>query len=133
MIYRYLFILLCFASCNEVTRNAIQSDEPTKEELHKEYIFNLHNQNIEEAYINQDFVNILSVKYNIADSICTEIIVDYLNVVNNQKRNYTNEYKVETIKNYAFENDLQEEQVANLLEDYFRYSESKKYYSTDIN
>lgn len=126
MIYKYLLFIVCLISCNNESQNTVESEEPTREELHKEYIFNLHNQNIEEAYINQDFVNILSVKYNIADSICTEIIVDYLNVVNNQKRNYTNEYKVETIKNYAFENDLQEEQVAGLLHDYISYRDTKR-------
>jgi len=128
MIYRcLLFIILFIASCSKVTESTIRSDEPTREQLHKEYIFNLNNQNIEEVYGNQDFINILSVKHNIADSICTRIIVDYLNVINNKSRNYSNQYKIETIKNYAFENELQEEQVANLLHDYVSYRDSKRY------
>ena len=126
MIYRYLFFILCFTSCNKVIKNAVQSDEPTKEELHKEYIYNLNDQNIEDVYRNQDFVNILSIKHTIPDSVCTKIIVEYLDVVNNQTRTYTNEYKVETIKNHAFENGLQEEQVANLLHDYVSYRDSKR-------
>lgn len=127
MIYRYLFIVLCFVSCNKVTQNEVQSDEPTKEELHKEYIYNLHDNNVEEVYRNQDFVNILSIKHNIPDSLCTRIIVEYFDVVNNQSRTSTNEYKVATIKNYAFENGITEEQVSKLLHDYVSYRDSKKY------
>lgn len=126
MIYRYLFILLVLNSCDKITESTIETNRQTKEEIHKEYILNLQDKNIEEVNINQDFVNILSIKHNITDSVCTRIIVDYLNVVNNNSREYSNQYKVETIKNYAFENNLQKEQVANLLHDYINYRDSKK-------
>jgi len=68
MIYKYLIIILCFISCNKVTQNAVENKEPTREELHKEYILNLHDRNMEEVFRNQDFINILSVKHYIADS-----------------------------------------------------------------
>lgn len=55
---------------------------------------------MEEVYNSNDFVNILNVKYQIVDSICITIIVDYLDVINNQSRVYSNPYKIETIKNY---------------------------------
>lgn len=126
MNYKYLLFIVCLISCNNEYQNTVESEEPTREELHKEYILNLHDRNTEEVYKNQDFVNILSVKHNIASSICTTIIVDYLNVFNNQARNYSNQYKIETIKNYAFENDLQEEQVVNLLYDYISYRDTNK-------
>lgn len=98
MIYRYLFILLVMNSCDKITESTIEPNRQTKEEIHKEYILNLQDKNIEEVNINQDFVNILSIKHNITDSVCTRIIVDYLNVVNNNSREYSNQYKVETIK-----------------------------------
>ncbi|MBA5791740.1 hypothetical protein H1R17_10995 [Flavobacterium sp. xlx-214] len=126
MIYKYLFIILFITSCDRITESKSKIEEPTKEELHKEYILNLHYKNTEEVYKNQNFVNILSVKHNIPDSICVDIITDYLNLINNEARNYTNQYKIETIKNYAFENDLSEKQVANLLHDYLSYKESTK-------
>lgn len=132
MIYKYLLFIVCFISCNKHTKNTIESDEHLKHELHKEYVFNLHDQNLEEVYRNQDFVNVLSVKHQIADSICTIIIVDYLNVINNQARNYNTQYKIETIKNYAFENDLHEVQVADLLHDYISYRDSKNNYQDRI-
>lgn len=125
MIYKYLLFIVCLISCNNESHNTVESEEPTREELHKEYILNLHDRNKEEVYRNQDFVNILSVKHNIASSICTTIIVDYLNVINNHSRDYSNQYIVENIKNYAFENDITEEQVANLLHDYVVYRDSK--------
>lgn len=101
-------------------------EELTKEQSHKKYVQSLHRSNLEEVYRNQDFINILSVKYDIADSICTTIIVDYLDVINNKMRDYTNQYKIETIKNYAFENNLQEEQVASLIHHYISYRDSKR-------
>lgn len=127
MIYRYLlFIILFIVGCNKPNKNAVEIEDPTREKLHKEYVVGLHDRNTEEVYRNQDFINILSVKHQIADSICKTIIVDYLNVINNQSRDFSNQYKIETIKNYAFENDLQEEQVGSLLHDYISYRDFKR-------
>lgn len=138
MTYKYLLFIVFLISCNKDQKNTIvgeepTKEEPTKEELHKEYIYNLHDKNIEEVYRNQDFVNILSIKHTIPDSVCTKIIVNYLNVINNQSRNYNNQYKIETIKNYAFENDILEEQVAGLLHDYVSYRDCENDYQKNLN
>lgn len=109
MISRYFLFIFFIISCNKPIKDEVEIEELTKEQSHKKYIQSLHRSNLEEVYRNQDFINILSVKYDIADSICTTIIVDYLDVINNKMRDYTNQYKIETIKNYAFENNLQEE------------------------
>ena len=121
----FLFIFFII-SCNKPIKDEVEIEELTKEQSHKKYVQSLHRSNLEEVYRNQDFINILSVKYDIADSICTTIIVDYLDVINNKMRDYTNQYKIETIKNYAFENNLQEEQLASLLHDYISYRDSKR-------
>lgn len=126
MIFRYFLFIFFIISCNKPIKDEVEIEELTKEQSHKKYIQSLHRSNLEEVYRNQDFINILSVKYDIADSICTTIIVDYLDVINNKMRDYTNQYKIETIKNYAFENDLQEEQVVDLLYDYISYRDAKK-------
>lgn len=124
MIFRYLCLLLFITSCKKVSESNYQQNQPIKEELKNDYVSKLHDRNLSEVNINRDFVNILSVKHNIPDSICERIIIDYLDLVNNESRNYTNQYKVEAIKNYAFENNLQENQVANLLSDYVSYRNS---------
>src|SRR5690606_39980094 len=117
MIFRCFLFIFFIISCNKPIKDEVEIEELTKEQSHKKYVQSLHRSNLEEVYRNQDFINILSVKYDIANSICTTIIVDYLEVINNKMRDYTNQYKIETIKNYAFENNLQEEQVASLLQD----------------
>ena len=126
MIFRCLLFMFFIISCNKPIKDEVEIEELTKEQSHKKYVQSLHRSNLEEVYRNQDFINILSVKYDIADSICTTIIVDYLDVINNKMRDYTNQYKIETIKNYAFENNLQEEQLASLLHDYISYRDSKR-------
>lgn len=126
MIFRYFLFIFFIISCNKPIKDEVKIEELTKEQSHKKYVQSLHRSNLEEVYRNQDFINILSVKYDIADSICTTIIVDYLDVINNKMRDYTNQYKIETIKNYAFENNLQEEQLASLLHDYISYRDSKR-------
>ena len=126
MIFRYFLFIFFIISCNKPIKDEVEIEELTKEQSHKKYVQSLHRSNLEEVYRNQDFINILSVKYDIADSICTTIIVDYLDVINNMMRDYTNQYKIETIKNYAFENNLQEEQVAGLLNDYISYRDTKR-------
>lgn|SRR5690554_5096362 len=126
MIFRYFLFIFFIISCNKPIKDEVEIEELTKEQSHKKYVQSLHRSNLEEVYRNQDFINILSVKYDIADSICTTIIVDYLDVINNKMRDYTNQYKIETIKNYAFENNLQEEQLASLLHDYISYRDSKR-------
>lgn len=125
MIFRYFLFIFFIISCNKPIKDEVEIEELTNEQSHKKYVQSLHRSNLEEVYRNQDFINILSVKYDIANSICTTIIVDYLEVINNKMRDYTNQYKIETIKNYAFENNLQEEQVASLLHDYISYRDSK--------
>ena len=127
MIFRCFLFIFFIISCNKPIKDEdeVEIEELTKEQSHKKYVQSLHRSNLEEVYRNQDFINILSIKYDIADSICTTIIVDYLDVFNNKMRDYTNQYKIETIKNYAFENNLQEEQVASLLHDYISYRDSK--------
>ena len=126
MIFRCFLFIFFIISCNKPIKDEVEIEELTKEQSHKKYVQNLHRSNLEEVYRNQDFINILSVKYDIADSICTTIIVDYLDVINNKMRDYTNQYKIDTIKNYAFENNLQEEQLASLLHDYISYRDSKR-------
>lgn len=126
MIFRYFLFIFFIISCNKPIKDEVEIEELTKEQSHKKYVQSLHRSNLEEVYRNQDFINILSVKYDIADSICTTIIVDYLDVFNNKMRDYTNQYKIEMIKNNAFENDLQEEKVASLIHDYISYRDSKR-------
>lgn len=126
MIFRCFLFIFFIISCNKPIKDEVEIEELSKEQSHKKYVQSLHRSNLEEVYRNQDFINILSVKYDIADSICTTIIVDYLDVFNNKMRDYTNQYKIEMIKNYAFENDLQEEKVASLIHDYISYRDSKR-------
>ena len=94
MIFRCLLFIFFIISCNKPIKDEVEIEELTKEQSHKKYVQSLHRSNLEEVYRNQDFINILSVKYDIADSICTTIIVDYLDVINNKMRDYTNKYKI---------------------------------------
>jgi len=55
MNYRYLFIILCFISCDKVSQkvNESESEETAKTQLCKEYVLELHDRNLEEVYKNQ--------------------------------------------------------------------------------
>lgn len=123
--HKYLIVILVFISCNNNNENTSSIKNLTKDDIGISYVEKLHTKNFIEVSHNNDFINILSVKHDIEDSISKRIILDYLDMVNNKTRDYSNQYKIETIKNYAFENDLLEKQVAELLHDYVIYSDSK--------
>lgn len=118
MIYRVLILMCSISGCSDITNAKIDEHLPPKDELYKEHVSQLHENNLSEIHRNQNIINILSVKHSIPDSLCNKILIDYLDMVNNHNRDYSTDYKLEAIKNYALENDITEEQVGSLLYDY---------------
>lgn len=126
--YRYLILIVLVIGCTQLPENVPKTEPLTKDEEYKEYILQLHEQNLYQLEQNENIINILSVKHNIPLTVCNKILSEYLNMTKNHRRELSNEYKVEAIKNYAFENNILEEQVGNLLYDYLHYIDSKKDY-----
>lgn len=114
------------SGCSDVTNGKRDEHLPTKYELHKEHVLQLHENNLSEIHRNENIINILSVKHNIPDSVCNKILIDYSDMTKNHSRNYSSDYKYEAIKNYAFEYEITEQQVGSLLYDYINYIDSIK-------
>ncbi|WLD23745.1 hypothetical protein NU10_13720 [Flavobacterium dauae] len=128
MIYRYLILIVLVIGCTTLPENVNKTKPLTKDEEYKDYVLQLHEQNLYQLEQNKNIINILSVKHNIPLTVCNKILSEYLNMTKNCRRELSNEYKVETIKNYAFENNIPEEEVSNFLYDYLHYIDSKKDY-----
>lgn|SRR5690606_1589621 len=126
--YRYLILIVLAIGCTPLPENVPKTEPLIKDEEYKEYVLQLHEQNLYQLEQNKNIINILSVKHNIPLTVCNKILSEYLNMTKNHRRELSNEYKVEAIKNYAFENNILEEQVGNLLYDYLHYIDSKKDY-----
>jgi len=118
MIYKYLIFLVVIIGCTPLPDNVTKTEPLTKDEENKEYVLQLHEQNLYQLEKNKNIINILSVKHNIPLSVSNKILLEYLDMSKNYRRELSNEYKVEAINNYAFENDITEEQAGSLLYDY---------------
>lgn len=124
--YRYLFFFVLVIGCTPLPDNIAKTEPLTKDEEYKEYVLQLHEQNLYQLEQNKNIINVLSVKHNIPLTVCNKILSEYLNMTKNHRRELSNEYKVEAIKNYAFEDNIPEEQVSNFLYDYNLYVTLKR-------
>lgn len=130
MFHKFLILILSINSCTSFVDKNSSPESITKEERDKEYseyLFHLEDEIMYTMVLNEDLINILSVKHNIPVEDCNTILIDYLFMTKNVKKPSTNQYKIEAIKNFAFEHDISEEQVGNLLYDYVNYRVPKGY------
>ena len=121
MIYRYLIFLVLIIGCTKNTPRIVNEGPTDEDRLYKEYVLKLDAENTFVLTTNEDVIHILSVKNSIDHQSCKIILLDYLNLTKNTRRELSDDYKIEAIKNYAFEHDITEEQVGNLLYDYLNY------------
>lgn len=123
--YRYLIFLILIIGCNKNTPRLVNEGPTDEHRLYKEYVLKLDEENTFILTKNEDVIHILSIKNGIDYQSCKIILSDYLNLTKNTRRKFSDDYKIEAIKNLAFEHDITEEQLGNLLFDYLHYINSK--------
>src|SRR5690606_32536055 len=126
--HRYLIFLVLIIGCTRSTPRIVNEEPVDEDKLYKEYLLKLDEENTFMLAKNEDVIQILSIKNCIDHRSCKIILLDYLNLTKNTRRELSDDYKIEAIKNLAFEHDITEEQVGNLLYDYLHYIDSKKNY-----
>ena len=119
--YRYLFFLVLIIGCNKNTPRIVNEEPNDEDRFYKEYVLKLDSENTFILTKNEDVIHILSIKNGIEYQSCKIILLDYLNLTKNSKRKLSDDYKFEAIKNLAFEHNITEEQLGNLLYDYLNY------------
>jgi len=119
--YRYLIFLILIIGCNKNSPRLVNEGPTDEDRLYKEYVLKLDEENTFILTKNEDVIHILSIKNGIDYQSCKIILSDYLNLTKNTRRKFSDDYKIEAIKNLAFEHDITEEQLGNLLFDYLHY------------